>query len=114
MAMRNLKGEKQNTYPMEAGGKVVHDLPSFSIVETDLPEMKSWEVDEEYEVKVKIKMTSFAKGKEWQSSEENAKEPMRASFDITGIEVETENDDGMAKPHYSAGMKKGETYQAAY
>jgi hypothetical protein len=121
MAMRELKGEKQKVYPLEEGTKTVRDLPSFQITEDDLPEMKDWEVGDEYEIKIKVKMTFLAKGKEWQASQENEKEPMRAKFDIVALETkeskQEENeakDMGSAMPHFGAGMKQGETFKDAY
>ena len=59
-------------------------LPSFSLKKEELPEVKKWEVGNTYEMKIKVKMTSYSENRYLEEKEEN----VRAGFDIIGVEVE--------------------------
>ena len=53
--------------------------PSIYLSDKDLPEIKNWEVGEEYWLAVEVRLSSKS------ISEENGKKAMRASFEILKI-----------------------------
>lgn len=57
-------------------------LPSFNLKKQDLPEMKDWKVGQEYELKIKVRMTGYDEHKSLNSQESTA----HGEFDIIGIE----------------------------
>ena len=57
-------------------------LPSFYLKKEDLPEMKDWKVGQEYELKIKVRMTGYDEHKSLNSKESKA----QGEFDIIGIE----------------------------
>lgn len=63
-------------------------LPSFRLEKRDMPEIAKWKVGEEYEVKVKVRMTGYDEHKSLSSDESKA----NGEFDIIGIEpIEEKN-----------------------
>ena len=61
-------------------------LPSFSFKKEELSEIKEMEVGEIYEMKIKVKMTSYSENKYL----EDKKEDVRSGFSIVGVEVKVE------------------------
>lgn len=100
------------------GGEKTNILPSFTINEKDLPEIKDWKVGSEYELSIKVKMSSFQKGDMYSTAKENVAKPATAKFEITEVEVDSTEDSAEGEvpgvPQQSAGMMKGETYGKAF
>ena len=61
-------------------------LPNISFSAKELPEIKEWKVGNEYEMTIKVKMTSFSKNERTLMGGSESKENTNASFDILGIE----------------------------
>lgn len=57
-------------------------LPHLCFDAKQLPEIRSWEVGEVYEAKVKIRMTGYSESKNLSPESEMA----RGDFDVIGIE----------------------------
>ena len=77
--------EKMSCEPMCDSEPYIY-LPNFNLKKQDLPEMKNWKVGQEYELKVKVRMTGYDEHKSLNSKESTA----RGEFDIIGIEPEEE------------------------
>jgi hypothetical protein len=61
-------------------------LPNFRIEKKDMPEVAKWKVGDEYEIKIKVRMTSYEEHKSLRQEDSRA----HAEFDIIGIEPEEE------------------------
>ena len=85
----NKKDQKKEKTLGEDSSPVDIFLPSFSLKKEELPEIKKWEVGETYEMKVKVKMTSYSENRYLEDKKEN----VRARFDIVGVEVEGKKDE---------------------
>ena len=57
-------------------------LPSFRLEKKDMPEIAKWEVGDEYELRIKVRMTSYEEHKSLSSEESRA----NGEFDIIGVE----------------------------
>jgi len=57
-------------------------LPNFRLEKKDLPEIAKWKVGQEYEIKIKVRMTSYEEHKSLRSPESRA----NGEFDIVGLE----------------------------
>jgi hypothetical protein len=77
--------KKRELKPMECCEPMLW-LPSISFNATELPEIKTWKVGNEYEMTIKVKMTSFSKNERTLMGGSESKENTNASFDILGIE----------------------------
>lgn len=62
-------------------------LPGFGLKKEELPEIKKWEVGKTYEMKVKVKMTSYSENKYLEDREDRT----RAEFEIIGVEAKDNN-----------------------
>lgn len=62
------------------------DKPSLRINESDLPEIKSWTIDGEYTLQVKVKMTAISR-----HDYENPKK-IWGTFDIESVKADGEQD----------------------
>ena len=61
-------------------------LPNFRVEKKDVPEVAKWKVGDEYEMKIKVRMTSYEEHKSLRQEDSRA----HAEFDIVGIEPEEE------------------------
>ena len=83
------KKEKKKTLGEEVEGPMNIFLPGFSLSKEELPKIKKWEVGKTYEMKIKVKMTSYRENKYLGEQTDN----VSAGFDIIGIEVEGKEDE---------------------
>lgn len=85
------KKEKKKTLgeAEEVEGPMNIFLPGFSLSKEELPKIKKWEVGKTYEMKIKVKMTSYRENKYLGEQTDN----VSAGFDIIGIEVEGKEDE---------------------
>lgn len=70
-----------------ADSPVFKEKPSLRIEEDELPEIKNWKIDGEYDLEVKVKLTSLGKS----DYEKNPK--VWASFRVESVSVDNDNDD---------------------
>lgn len=90
--LRDVKGESMG---LEATDSKEVYLPSFSITEKDLPEIKQWSVGKKYKLEIEVEMVSSSKN-------EYGKTPLTARFKIhrIGTEEEDESVTMAKKGHY--------------
>ena len=88
--MKNIKGKTFDE--MYAGGEEEKVYPSLYVSEDDIPEIDSWKVGEEYELKVQVVMTSKDEFKSGQKT--NARLEVIAYEDLT----ENKEDPSTPKP----------------
>lgn len=86
--MKNIKGKTFDE--MYAGGEKEKVYPSLYVSEDDIPEINSWKVGEEYEMKVKVVMTSKDEFKSGQQT--------TARLEVVAYENLTINDDDPSTP----------------
>lgn len=80
-------------------------LPSFTLSENDLPELKDAKVGDELELCVKVKIAHIQQGSQWESADKNAAKPMEAKVEVHEVENCAMDE---------AGMKPGETFGQAF
>lgn len=92
--MRKVGGETYNEMYPETATKT-RILPSFSMDEEDLPEIKSWQIGKKYVIQMEVEMVSASKN-------EFGRKKMDARFNIHKIGVEEEDEQTMMakKGHY--------------
>lgn len=114
--MHDVGGETVN-YGLDAGKKQTI-MPNFTIIGSDLPEIKDLKVGDEIDLKICVKVAYIGQGEPYNDSKENEKKPMRAKFEITKIGMDAEDDgeedDVAGMPNKSAGMMPGETFGQGY
>ena len=76
------KKMKDNMGMMEMG----KSLPSFSVDEKQMPEIKEWKIGQRYMIEVEVEMTRISKN-EWREGE-----PINASLKIIKVGVDTEDE----------------------
>ena len=86
--MKTLQEPKKSN--MMVDGPMERMLPSFSINEKQLPDIKNWKVGEKYEMEIEVEMTSISK------SQYRTGEPITASLKVTKIGV-TDTEDEATK-----------------
>lgn len=79
---------------VEMDHKMPKYLPSISLDEDDLPEIKSWKVGGKYKLEVEVEQTSISKDEEFdgpvigQTGErESKRRPIRARFKILNVKA---------------------------
>lgn len=87
--MRKLKQPKPYKSSMAESVKMpkqIAPLPNISFEETQLPEIKGWEVGQTYTITMQVKMVSKRQGEEW-GPMDGADKKVRASFKVIGVET---------------------------
>ena len=84
--------------------------PHLTVSESDIPDIKNWQVDSTYSIVVKVKMKGIEKRPDYSDMEmmspvdtpKKPKEKLFAEFEIEGMSVE---DDGDFEEEYAKKMK---------
>ncbi len=64
-------------------------LPNLSFKASEFPDIKDMKVGDEYELKIKVKMTSYSENKSLNAKQESC----RADFDVEGVELIDDGED---------------------
>lgn len=88
--MRDIKPKKINRYsePIMKSEKEKVRFPSVTLSLDVVPEAKDWEVEEEYTITLKLKMTGISMRKSMNSYDDEWGN--NATFDIIGVDVPEE------------------------
>ena len=105
--MTKVEGE---TMPGMMGGKSVSILPTFSLSEKDLPEMKDWKVGDKYTLVIEVEMTKMMQGSEYPMYGTPPDKTIKGNFKVTSVAVE-ENDDSETP---SKDPKSSDAYEMEY
>lgn len=85
---------------------VAKDMGHLRIMSQDLPEVKQWQVGQEYKLEVTVRQTSASKLDRWQVEEGyGLPEDIEASFDIVQISVPEEQPPLKADPASTPDVK---------
>jgi len=91
--MKNIKGKSQTDFGLEVGDKF---FPSLYVDETEIPEIDSWKVGNEYLLNIKVKMTNkdeYANGRH-----------TSARLEVLSYEDLTAYDDDPSTPRVTGGL----------
>lgn len=88
--MKKVEGKKVGGM---MGGKSTTILPSFTLTEKDLPQMKDWKVGEKYDLCVEVEMTKSMKGDEYPMYGQEPDKSVKGTFNIVSVGVDEEEED---------------------
>lgn len=103
--MKKVEGEKLNNFPTD---KQVKILPTFSLTDADLPDIKDWKVGDKYTLVMEVEQISMRQGSEWQGASDKDKK-VHATFKILEVGVEEEETDDSSdgyEAEYASRMSK--------
>lgn len=94
--MKNFRTLKEPNLSYNDSPVAMRSLPTFSLDEQQLPEIKGWQVGKKYRLEIEVELVSLGK------NEYATKEPLDASFKIKKIRDLTPSDEELrAKKGYA-------------